>query len=78
MTIHFPPDLSEALERLAAAQGQELESVIERALREYVEAAAITDLSSADIGEAQMAMLPELKGIIGDDEHWQSNSDETR
>lgn len=51
------------LSTLAARQGREVGALLHEAIREYLEAAATTDLSPGDIGEAQMALVGELSHL---------------
>ena len=60
MTIALPPGVEGKLRDLAARQGREISTVVEDALRQYLESTAITDLVVADIGEAQLRLLNEL------------------
>jgi predicted DNA-binding protein len=63
MTIELPGTLEERLQDLAARQGREIGVLVEEAIEEYLEAAAITDLDATEISEAQMALMGELGGI---------------
>jgi len=55
--------MEEQLRELAQRQGREIGVLVEEALREYLEATAITDLPTAAVGQTQMAVLDELPGI---------------
>jgi hypothetical protein len=57
MTIELPADVEEQLRALAAREGRGLDAVVEDALRIYLEAAAITDLDAAEVGEGKMDLL---------------------
>jgi predicted transcriptional regulator len=63
MTIELPADIEESLRDLAARQGRDLRVLVEEAVRDYVEAVHITDLTSAEVAEAQLALLGDLEGI---------------
>lgn len=71
MTIDLPADLAESLLDLAARQGRDVSVLVEEVVRDYVEAAQITDLTSAEVAEAQLALLGDLKGIPD----WKDGSD---
>ena len=60
MVIALPPSVEEQLRDLAARQGREMDTVVVDALRQYLEASAITDLDAADVGEAQLRLVNEL------------------
>jgi predicted transcriptional regulator len=60
MTIELPPSMEEQLRDLAGRQGRDICVLVEEAVREYLEAAAITDLDSAEVAEAQVALVGEL------------------
>lgn len=74
MTIDLPADIEESLRDLAARQGRDVRVLVEEAVRDYVEAAHITDLTSAGVGETQIALLGELKGIPD----WKDNGNSDR
>ncbi|HEV7667366.1 MAG TPA: ribbon-helix-helix protein, CopG family [Thermoanaerobaculia bacterium] len=74
MTIELPADIEESLRDLAARQGRDISVLVEEVVREYVEAAQITDLTSAEVAETQLALLSELKGIP----EWKDGSDSER
>jgi predicted transcriptional regulator len=63
MTIELPSRIEDQLRDLALRQGRELGVLLEEAVREYLEAAAITDLDAADVAESQVALLGELRGV---------------
>ena len=63
MTIDLSSQLAERLSRLAAQQGRDPETLVEEAVRRYVEDAAITDLQSADIGRTQERLTGELADL---------------
>jgi predicted transcriptional regulator len=63
MTIQLPRSMEEELRRFAASRGREIGVIIEEAVRDYLEAASITDLEPAEVAEAQAALLGELGEI---------------
>lgn len=69
MTIELPAIVEEQLRHLAAKQGRDVRALIEDALRQYLESAAITDLDATQVAEAQAALLGELPKISD----WKAN-----
>jgi predicted transcriptional regulator len=67
MTVELSATVEEELRRLAVMQNRDISVLIEEAIRQYLESAAITDLDPADIGEAQARLIGELRGI----DHWE-------
>ena len=63
LTIDLSNQLAERLRRLAAQQGRAPETLVEEAVRRYVEDAAITDLQPADIGKTQEQLTGELTNL---------------
>lgn len=63
MSIDLPGSVEEQLRSLAAKQGRELRTLVEEAIRQYLESAAITDLDASQVAEAQAALLGELPNI---------------
>ncbi len=63
MGIELPGSVEEELRSLAEKQGREVRVLVEEAVRQYLEAAAITDLDAKDVAETQTAMLDELPHI---------------
>jgi len=63
VTIELPAIVEEQLRHLAAKQGRDVRALVEDALRQYVEFAAITDLEAAQIAETQSALLGELPNV---------------
>lgn len=63
MTIELPEIVEEQLRHLAAKQGRDVRSLVEDAVRQYLESAAITDLDATQVAEAQAALLGELPKI---------------
>jgi hypothetical protein len=71
MTIDLPAEIEESLRALAASQGRDISALVEEAIRDYIESAHITDLTSAEVGEAQLALLGDLVGVP----EWKDGSD---
>ena len=65
MTIELTGNVEEQLRDLAGRQGRDVDVLVEEAVREYIEAAAITDLDSAEIAETQVALMSELREVPG-------------
>jgi len=63
VSIELPGSVEEQLRTLAARQGRDVRALVEEAIRQYLEAAAITDVDANDIAEAQAALLRELPNI---------------
>jgi len=63
MTIELSAHVEEELRDLASRQGRDIGVLLEEAVREYLEAAAITDLNAAEVAESQVALLGELRGV---------------
>lgn len=63
MTVELAAGVEEQLRDLASRQGRNIVVLVEEAVRDYLEAAAITDLDPAEVAEAQVALLGELDEI---------------
>jgi len=63
MTVHLSGSLENELERLASLRGQGVEFLVEEAVRQYLDAAAITDVSPEDLAQTQAAMAAEIEGL---------------
>jgi predicted transcriptional regulator len=63
MTIELPGGIEDQLRSLARRQGRDVRTLVEEAVRQYIDAAAITDLDANEVGEAQIALLGELSDI---------------
>ena len=63
MSIEIPHSIEEQLRTLAAKQGRDVRALVEEAIRQYLEAVAITDLDVDDVAEAQAALLGELPRV---------------
>ncbi len=71
MTIDLPADIEESMRDLAARQGRDVLVLVEEVVRDYVEAAQITGLTGAEVGETQLELIGELKGIL----EWKDGGD---
>ncbi len=63
MSIELPGSVEEQLRSLATRQGRDVRALVEEAIRQYLEAAAITDVDARDVAEAQAALVGELPRI---------------
>jgi predicted transcriptional regulator len=63
MTIDLPSVVEEQLRDLAKRQNRDVAELIEDAIRQYLEAAAITDLDPNQVAETQAKLLSELPPI---------------
>jgi predicted transcriptional regulator len=60
MTIDLPSVVEQQLRDLAKRQNRDIAELIEDAIRQYLEAAAITDVDPNHVGETQAEVLREL------------------
>jgi len=63
MTIDLPSVIEEQLRDLAKRQNRDIAELIEDAVRQYLETAAITDLDPNQVAETQAKLLGELPPI---------------
>lgn len=63
MSIELPVGVEEQLRTLAARQRRDVGVLVEEAARQYIEAAAITDVDGDEVAETQDALLVELPDI---------------
>lgn len=63
MTFVIPSVLEKELRDLASREGQNIDALIEQALRRYLDDAAITDLSPAEVAATQEELLKEMVGL---------------
>jgi predicted DNA-binding protein len=63
MLIEVVGYVEEQLRDLSRKQGKDVGVLVKDAIREYLEAMAITDLDAADIATAQVALAGELRGV---------------
>ncbi|HKI03937.1 MAG TPA: hypothetical protein VKK31_18290 [Thermoanaerobaculia bacterium] len=61
MTIELPATLEKELRDLAVTQSRDVGELVVEAVRQYLEASAITDLDAADVAEAQMKLITETE-----------------
>jgi predicted transcriptional regulator len=60
VTIELPGSVEKQLRALAAKQGRDIRALVEDAIRQYLEATAITDVESGELTDTQAALLDEL------------------
>ena len=60
MTIDLSTPLEEELRRVAGSCGKDVGVLVEEAVRQYLDAAAITDVSSEDVAATQASLVSEL------------------
>ena len=63
MSIELPIGVEEQLRGLAATQGRDVVELVEEAVRQYLEAVAITDVAADEVADAQAALIAELPTI---------------
>ena len=63
MSIDLPVSVEDQLRNLAAKQGRDVRTLVEEAVRQYLESAAITDLDAIQVAETQTALLGELPHV---------------
>jgi predicted transcriptional regulator len=63
MTIDVSDKLESRLRDLAERQGRDLSTVVEDALHRYLDDAAITDLTPAEVAATQEKLLGELTDL---------------
>ena len=63
MSIELPDSVVEQLRNLAAKQGRDVRTLVEEAIRQYLESAAITDLDATQVAETQATLLGELPDV---------------
>jgi len=63
MTIDLSTPLAEELRRLAGVSGKDVETLVGEAVRQYLDAASITDVSSDDVAATQASLVSELGRI---------------
>lgn len=61
MTIELAGTVEEQLRDLATRQGRAIDALLEEAVLQYLEAAAITDLSDEQVAETQLALMGEFR-----------------
>ena len=78
MTIDLSTPLAEELRHLAGVSGKDVEALVEEAVRQYVDAASITDVSSDDVAATQASLVGELSRVPAWLEGQEPTSDEAR
>ncbi len=63
MTIDLSTSLEEELRRLAGVSGKDVDALVGEAVRQYLDATAITDVSSDDVAATQASLIGELDRI---------------
>jgi predicted transcriptional regulator len=63
MSIELSSSVEEQLRNLAAKQGRDVRALVEEAVRQYLESAAITDLEPTQVAETQASLLGELPDV---------------
>jgi predicted transcriptional regulator len=63
MTIDLPSVVQKQLRDLAKRQNRDIAELIEDAVRQYLEAAAITDVDPNQVAETQAQLLSELPPV---------------
>jgi len=63
MTIELPASVEKELHDLAVTQSRDIGELVAEAVRQYLEATAITDLDADEVAEAQVTLVGELRGI---------------
>jgi len=63
MSIELPSSVEDQLRNLAAKQGRDVRTLVEEAVRQYLESAAITDLDATQVAETQTSLLGELPHV---------------
>jgi hypothetical protein len=66
MAIPIPHAGEQRLRQLAATRGQQFDTIVEKAIIDYLDATAITDITTDDVGKAQMRLTEELRDIADD------------
>ena len=69
MSIELSGNVEEQLRGLALKQGRDVRTLVEEAVQQYLEAAAITDLEADEVAATQAALLGELPDIA----EWQAD-----
>jgi len=61
MTIDLSTPLADELRRLAGLSGKDVQSLVAEAVRQYLDAAAITDLGADDVSATQASLLSDAQ-----------------
>jgi predicted transcriptional regulator len=68
VTVELPKKVEDDLRVLAQRQGRSIDVLLEEAIEQYLEAAAITDTTPDEIAATQEALLGELPAM----EEWET------
>jgi predicted transcriptional regulator len=60
MTVHLSDCLEDELRRLASLRGQGVDAIVEEAVRQYLDAMAVTDVTDADLAATQIKLVEEM------------------
>jgi predicted transcriptional regulator len=60
MTVHLSECLEDELRRLATLRGQGIDAIVEEAVRQYLDAVAITDVTDTDLAATQTRLMDEM------------------
>jgi hypothetical protein len=71
MSVEISASTEKELRAMAVIQSRDLGDLVEEAVRQYLEAAAITDLDALSVGETQVALAGELRDVAA----WQGGRD---
>jgi len=63
MVVELAGNVEEQLQELAERQGRDVSVLVEEAVREYLIAAAITDLAAEEVAATQDALVGELREL---------------
>ena len=63
MTIDVSEQIADRLRQLATERGEDLNSLVDEALRRYLDDASITDLEPADVAATQEKLIGELGNL---------------
>ena len=63
MSVELGTTVEAELRTLAQREGRDPSKIVEEAIRLYIESTSITDLSSEDVGDAQMVLAAEMAGM---------------
>lgn len=61
MVIRLPQNIEDQLQMLADSRGRPIDALVEEAIRQFLDASAITDVTAEDVGQTQMRLANEFK-----------------
>ncbi len=76
MTIQLPANLENELRQLAQERRRDLQDLVQDAIRQFIDASAITDLDSVDVAQCQIELADELPAVEDWPRNEESNSNE--